>query len=37
MSVAQNKVAFEANLRAARGAGLNLSSKLLRLATEVIR
>jgi hypothetical protein len=37
MSVAQNKVAFEANLAAARGAGLNLSSKLLRLATQVIQ
>jgi YfiR/HmsC-like len=35
MSVAQNKISFEANLAAARGAGLNLSSKLLRLATEV--
>lgn len=37
MSVAQNKVSFEANLVAARGAGLNLSSKLLRLAKEVIQ
>lgn len=35
MSVAQNRVTFEVNLQAARGAGLNLSSKLLRLATEV--
>jgi len=35
MSVAQNKITFEANLQAARAAGLNLSSKLLRLATEV--
>jgi hypothetical protein len=35
MGVAQGKVSFEANLRAARAAGLNLSSKLLRLATEV--
>ncbi len=35
MVVAQSKVAFEVNLQAARGAGLNLSSKLLRLATEV--
>lgn len=35
MNVAQNRVTFEANLDAARGAGLNLSSKLLRLATEV--
>ncbi len=37
MAVAQNKVSFEANLSAARGAGLNLSSKLLRLATQVIQ
>ncbi len=37
MSVAQDKVSFEANLSAARGAGLNLSSKLLRLATRVIQ
>ncbi len=37
MSVAQDKVSFEANLAAARGAGLNLSSKLLRLATQVIQ
>lgn len=37
MAVAQNKVTFEANLRAARGVGLNLSSKLLRLATEVVQ
>ena len=37
MSVVQNKVSFEANLSAARGAGLNLSSKLLRLATQVIQ
>jgi hypothetical protein len=37
MSVAQDKVSFEANLSAARGAGLNLSSKLLRLATQVIQ
>ena len=35
MSVAQNKVTFEANLQTARAAGLNLSSKLLRLATKV--
>jgi YfiR/HmsC-like len=35
MAVAQNRITFEANLQAARGAGLNLSSKLLRLATEV--
>jgi hypothetical protein len=37
MSVARDKVSFEANLSAARGAGLNLSSKLLRLATQVIQ
>jgi hypothetical protein len=37
MSVIQNKVAFEANLKAARAARLNLSSKLLRLATAVIQ
>jgi hypothetical protein len=37
MSVAQNKVSFEANLSAARSAGLNLSSKLLGLATQVIQ
>lgn len=35
MNVAQGKVSFEANLQAARGVGLTLSSKLLRLATEV--
>ncbi len=35
MSVVQNKVVFEANLVAARSARLNLSSKLLRLATKV--
>ncbi len=35
MNVADGKVSFEANLQAARGAGLELSSKLLRLATEV--
>jgi len=37
MSVAANRVAFEANLKAARGARLNLSSKLLHLATQVIQ
>jgi YfiR/HmsC-like len=37
MSVAQNKVSFEANLKAARAQGVNLSSRLLRLATEVIQ
>lgn len=35
MALRQNRVTFEANLQAARAAGLNLSSKLLRLATEV--
>ena len=35
MNVAQGTVTFEANLQAARSAGLVLSSKLLRLATEV--
>jgi len=37
MAVAQNRVSFEANLQAARAARINLSSKLLRLATEVFR
>lgn len=37
MSVSQNRVTFEANRRAARAAGLDLSSQLLRLATEVIQ
>jgi hypothetical protein len=37
LSVNQNKVTFEANLKAARAARLNLSSKLLRLATEVLQ
>ena len=36
MGVALGKVNFEANLGAARSAGLTLSSKLLRLATEVL-
>lgn len=35
MNMAQGKVSFEANLQTARSAGLDLSSKLLRLATEV--
>ena len=35
MVVVQSKVAFEVNLQAARSARLTLSSKLLRLATEV--
>jgi hypothetical protein len=37
MSVAENKVTFEANLAAARAAKVTLSSKLLRLATHVIQ
>lgn len=37
MSVVQGKVAFEVNLKAARAAHLTLSSKVLRLATEVIQ
>ena len=37
MAVAQGRITFEANLAAARAARLNLSSKLLRLATEVIQ
>lgn len=37
MTVTQNKVRFAANLLAAHRAGLNFSSKLLRLATEVIQ
>jgi YfiR/HmsC-like len=37
MSVAQEKIAFEADLRSARAARLDLSSKLLRLATEVYK
>jgi YfiR/HmsC-like len=37
MSVVQNKIAFEANLTAARAANVKLSSKLLSLATEVIQ
>lgn len=35
MNMGQGKVTFEANLQAARSSGLGLSSKLLRLATEV--
>ena len=35
MAVVKNKITFEANLQAARAARLNLSSKLLRLATDV--
>lgn len=37
MAVTQNKVSFEANLLAARAARLTLSSRLLRLATEVFQ
>lgn len=37
MNLAQGRVTFEANLAAARNARLTLSSKLLRLATEVIQ
>jgi hypothetical protein len=37
MTVAQNRVTFEANRRAANDARLELSSRLLRLATEVIQ
>lgn len=37
MTMAQGRVTFEANLVAARGAQLKLSSKMLRLATEVIQ
>ena len=32
-----SKINFEANLRVARGNGLNLNSNMLRLATEVIK
>jgi hypothetical protein len=35
MLVRQSKIAFEVNLAAARRADLNLSSKLLSLASEV--
>ena len=37
MKLLQGRISFEANLEAARAARLNLSSKLLRLATEVIQ
>jgi hypothetical protein len=37
MTVAQNRVTFEANRKLARESGLDLSSRLLRLATEVIQ
>lgn len=36
MKMAQGRVTFEANLGAARTSGLTLSSRMLRLATEVI-
>ncbi len=37
MAVSQGRITFEANLGAARSVRLNLSSKLLRLATEVLQ
>lgn len=37
LPVWQDKVSFEANLKMAKRAGLNLSSQLLRLATEAYR
>lgn len=37
MNVVKNKVTFQANLQAVRAARLNLSSKLLRLATDVVQ
>jgi hypothetical protein len=37
MATADSKVTFEANLAAARGNGLGLSAKMLRLASEVIK
>lgn len=37
MRLAQGRVTFEANLVAARGAGLKLSARMLNLATEVIQ
>ena len=37
MALAQNRISFEANLDAARAARISLSSKLLRLATDVIQ
>ena len=37
MALFQGRVTFEANLTAARNARLTLSSKLLRLATEVVQ
>lgn len=37
MAVTRGRISFSANLKAAQQAGLSLSSKLLRLATEVVR
>lgn len=37
MQVTQGRITFEANLKSARAARLNLSSRLLRLATEVLQ
>jgi len=37
MTVTQGRVTFEANRRAARESGIDLSSRLLRLATEVVQ
>ena len=37
MKLTQDKISFEANQRAARSAGLALSSQMLRLATDVIQ
>ena len=37
MKLAQGRITFEANLVAARGAGLKLSARMLSLATEVIQ
>lgn len=37
MAVTQGRISFSANLRSAQQARLSLSSKLLRLATEVVR
>lgn len=37
MAVSGSKVTFEVNLQSARAAGLSLSSKVLRLATDVIQ
>ena len=37
MTLAQNRIAFEANRAAARASGLELSYQLLRLATEVVQ